>query len=98
MPLQKGCKPNNPAGRKVGSKNTATTELKLWVKTLLETNQAQFEADLLSVEPKERLQIMTALLKYTIPTIQSTELKTDLPKHTVIRIGYGSENNKDLQE
>ena len=49
MPLKKGCKPNNPTGRKVGSKNTATTELKQWVKTLLESNQTQFEADLLAV-------------------------------------------------
>lgn len=91
MGLHKGAIPNNPAGRKVGSKNIATKELKEWVKSLLETNQAQFEADLLSVEPKERLQIMTSLLKYTIPTIQSTELKTEtLP--TIIKIGYGDKN------
>lgn len=61
-------------GRSSGTPNKATTELKQWVKTLLESNQTQFEADLLAVEPKERLQIMTTLLKYSIPTIQSTQL------------------------
>lgn len=78
MPLKKGCKPNNPTGRKVGSKNTATTELKQWVKTLLESNQTQFEADLLAVEAKERLQIMTALLKYSIPTLQSVSIEAQI--------------------
>jgi hypothetical protein len=95
MGLQKGAKPNNPAGRKVGSKNTATTELKLWVKTLLENNQAQFEADFLKIAPIQRLQIMSSLLKYSIPTIQSTELKTDLPKYTVLKIGYGNKDDDD---
>lgn len=78
MGLHKGSKPNNPTGRKVGSTNRATSELKQWVKTLLETNQIQFEADLLEVEPKDRLQIMTALLKYSIPTLSSISVEAQI--------------------
>jgi hypothetical protein len=38
---------------------------------------------------------MSSLLKYSIPTIQSTELKTDLPKYTVLKIGYGNKDDDD---
>jgi len=70
MGLKKGqC--NNIAGRKVGSKNVATTDLKLWVKGLLEKNTELFEADLLELESKDRLSVLQGLLKYSIPTLQS---------------------------
>lgn len=52
MGLQKGAKPNNPAGRKVGSKNAATTDLKIWIRGILEKNTELFESDLLSLESK----------------------------------------------
>jgi len=71
MGLQKGSKGNNPTGRKVGSKNVATTDLKLWVKGLLEKNTELFEADLLELESKDRLSVLQGLLKYSIPTLQS---------------------------
>jgi hypothetical protein len=84
-------KTNNPNGRPIGANGKVTQELKAWVKTILETNQAQFEADILEIEPLQRLQILTSLLKYSIPTIQSTELKTEtLP--TIIKIGYGDKD------
>jgi len=78
MGLSKNCKPNNPAGRKVGTVNKANSEIKQWVKKLLEANQAQFEADLLAVDGKDRLQIMTALLKYSIPTLQSVSIEAQI--------------------
>lgn len=77
MGLHKGMT-NNPTGRKAGVSNKATTELKQWVKTLLETNQNQFSADLLQVDAKERLQVMTALLKYAIPTLQSVSVEAQI--------------------
>jgi len=52
MGLQKGCKPNNINGRKVGSKNAATTDLKIWIRGILEKNTELFESDLLSLESK----------------------------------------------
>ncbi len=65
-------------GRMQGVPNHSTTDLKRWVKTLLETNQATFEADLMAIEPKDRLQIMATLLKYSIPTLQSVSIETEL--------------------
>ena len=64
-------------GRTAGTPNKATQEIKAWVKQLLETNQEQFESDMLAIEPKDRLQVMTSLLRYAIPTLSSVSA-TDL--------------------
>ena len=53
-------------GRMQGVPNHSTTDLKRWVKNLLETNQATFEADLMAVEPVQRLQTLERLLKFVI--------------------------------
>jgi len=95
MGLQKGAKPNNPAGRKVGSKNAATTDLKIWVRGILEKNTDLFESDLLSLESKDRLSVLTTLLKYVIPSVQSTDIKIDTPKFTHIEIGYGKRDEEE---
>ncbi len=58
-------------GRESGTPNKQTAELKQWVKTLLETNQAQFESDLETLEPKDRVQIYERLLKYAIAPLQA---------------------------
>lgn len=77
MGLKKGqC--NNLSGRKVGSKNVATTDLKLWVKGLLEKNIDLFESDLAQLESKDRLSVLQGLLKYSIPTIQATTIEASI--------------------
>lgn len=58
-------------GRTPGAKNHKTSEIKQWVKTILETNQAQFESDLETLEPKDRVQIYERLLKYAIAPLQA---------------------------
>lgn len=70
-------KTNNPNGRPVGAVGKANQDIKQWVKTLLETNQEQFNEDLLAVDAMQRLQIMTSLLRYAIPTLSSVSA-TDL--------------------
>ncbi len=58
-------------GRESGTPNKRTAELKIWVKTMLETNQTQFEADLAALEAKDRVQIYERLLKYAIAPLQA---------------------------
>lgn len=54
-------------GRVQGTPNQKTAELKTWVKNLLESNQNVFEKDLQAIkDPKDRLQVMTSLLKFVI--------------------------------
>lgn len=65
-------------GRLQGSLNHNTKEIKQWVTSILESNQAIFENDLAKIEPKDRLQIMVALLKYSIPTLQSVTVEAQI--------------------
>lgn len=71
-------KTNNPNGRPVGAVGKSTTEIKQWVKQLLEANQAQFNADLMQVDSMQRLQVMTSLLKYAIPTLSSVSVEAQI--------------------
>jgi len=64
---------NNPAGRKKGTPNKVTTELKTWIKALIDDNRAQLETDLMALKPIERWQVIEKLMQYTIPKIQNIE-------------------------
>lgn len=64
---------NNPNGRPAGSPNKVTTELKIWIKELIDENRNQLKTDLKALEPKERWQIIEKLMQYTTPKIQSIE-------------------------
>jgi len=58
-------------GRVPGVPNRSTTDLKIWVRELLEKNTELFEADLIKLKSNERLNVLQGLLKYSIPTLQS---------------------------
>lgn len=77
MGLHKG-QTNNPNGRKVGSENVATTNLKIWVRGLLEKNIELFENDLIQLESKDRLNVLQGLLKFSIPTLASTTIEATI--------------------
>ncbi len=78
MGLPKGCKPNNPTGRKLGSRNAATTNLKIWVRGLLEKNVELFENDLAQLDSKDRLSVLQGLLRYSIPTLTSISVEAQI--------------------
>jgi hypothetical protein len=66
MGLKKGmC--NNLGGRKRGSKNKVSADMKSWVKMLIESNTEQLEADLKQLEPKDKWLIVEKLLAYIVP-------------------------------
>jgi len=65
-------------GRVQGTPNKKTTELKTWVKNLLERNQKVFERDLSKVKPSERLAILQSLLKYSIPALASNTIEATI--------------------
>lgn len=68
-------------GRKAGTPNKSTTELREWVKKLVQSNMAQVKRDLKELEPKERLDVIERLMRYVLPrqqaiTAQVEELST----------------------
>lgn len=72
---------NNPNGRPKGSPNKITSELKEWLKELLEGNRDQIKADLQAIEPEERVRLLFSLLPYIIPKQQavSAKMETEIP-------------------
>lgn len=70
-------KTNNPKGRPVGSTNRATTELKDTIKNFLSGNAATFEQKFNELTSEDYVKNYIALLKYSIPTLQSTKEEID---------------------
>jgi len=64
-------------GRTKGTPNTATKELREKFTLLLENNFDKLQEDIDLLEPKERVKTLLELSKFVIPTLRSTELKTD---------------------
>jgi hypothetical protein len=64
-------------GRKAGTPNQVTTDLRQWITSFIEDNKAQIEADWQSLAPKDRIQLFEKLLKYALPTLQAMQLNTD---------------------
>ena len=81
MPFIKG-KSGNKTGRPKGSGNKQQTDLRKWITSFIEDNQAQIKKDWKALEPKERIFMFEKLLKYSLPTLQSTSITTDFDKLT----------------
>jgi len=82
------------AGRPKGSKNIATAEVREKFKELVEANLSQFQSDLDSLEPAERLKIIMAMAKFVLPTLKSIDLNPN--KDEVITIDFSEPNIPDI--
>lgn len=71
---------NNPNGRPKGTKNKITTEVREWLKNLLDNNREQIEKDFKAVDAKTRLFLFEKFLQYTTPKMQSIDAKIDIAK------------------
>lgn len=77
-----GRPPGQPktGGRKKGTPNKVTSEIKDWVTSLVWRERRQLEDDLKKLEPKDRLAFMERLLSYVIPKQGSTHTTIDINK------------------
>ena len=62
-------------GRKAGTPNKATTEIKEAFQMLLEDNLPTLQRDISSLEAKERVKFMLELASFIIPKMKSVDLK-----------------------
>lgn len=81
MGLKKGMT-NNPNGRKPGTPNKVTKDLRKWINGFIESQTDQIQRDWQQLEPKDRIILFERLLKYSLPTLQATSLTTDFEKMT----------------
>lgn len=90
MGLRKGMT-NNPYGRPKGSHNKVNNEIRAKVLELLENNFNGIQADIESLEPKDRLKFLTDLLPYLLPKLQSTTITDSQEPQKVIIEGISTE-------
>lgn len=59
-------------GRKAGTPNKVSGTVKEWIASIIDGNRKQFEDDLEQLEPGERVRIISNLLQYVTPKMQSS--------------------------
>lgn len=68
---QKKGQTGNPNGRPKGSPNRVTGTVKEWISKVIDDNREQFTKDLDDLEPGERVRVISNLLQYVTPKMQS---------------------------
>lgn len=58
-------------GRAAGTPNKITGTVKEWIATIIDGNREQFEKDLKILEAGERVRVISNLLQYVTPKMQS---------------------------
>ena len=60
-------------GRKAGTPNKTTTDIKTWVANLIDDNREQIKQDLESLSAKDRLQMIERFMQYIMPKQKEIE-------------------------
>lgn len=71
-------KTNNPNGRPKGVPNRSTTELRIAVTNLIESNWDRIQGDLDALDPKDRLMFIEKMLSYSLPKLTAVTQETIL--------------------
>lgn len=74
MPFTKNDKNINRSGRKNGSTNKTTHEIRTKYLELIENNFDQLESDLQTLKASERVKAIIELSKFILPTLKATEM------------------------
>ena len=69
-------------GRKKGTPNKSTSDLKNWLSGVLNENRNQFESDLKSLLPEERVKLLSGLFNYVIPKQQALSIEEQIQNET----------------
>ena len=64
-------------GRKKGTPNLVTQDIREAFQKLIEDNLPQLEKDLASLEPKERLKMIVDLSAYVIPKLKQIDIESE---------------------
>lgn len=65
-------KSGNPKGRPKGTKNKATTSVRMWLAQLIDDNREQLAKDFKNLSAKDRMTMLDKFLQYLIPKQSTT--------------------------
>lgn len=65
-------------GRKAGVPNRDTKELRERIADLIDANFESIQADLDSLPPEKKLDVLVKLFEYALPKLNRTEIKADI--------------------
>lgn len=83
MPKQKGSP--KTGGRKAGTPNKATSDIREKIKTFLEEKSDCLNEIWENLEPKEQAQMYNQMCRYIIPTMQATEFNLKNESRSTIK-------------
>ena len=64
-------------GRKAGTPNKATKDIRDAFSLLIENNIDTLQKDLDSLEPKQRVKLLLDMAQFVVPKLRNVDLKTD---------------------
>ncbi len=64
-------------GRKKGTPNKVTSDLKAWINQFIQDNKETFEEDFHKIDPDRRVQVFEKLLSYAIPKMQAFDIRQE---------------------
>ncbi len=74
MPFKKNDKNINREGRKTGSLNKSTQEIRAKYLELIQNNFEQLDKDIKGMRGVERVKALTEMSKFILPTLKATEM------------------------
>jgi len=85
-------------GRKAGSLNRATKDIRDAFTLLIENNIDTLQKDLDSLEPKERVKLLLDMAQFVVPKMKSVDLKADKTETITINFNESIGWNKTDDE
>jgi hypothetical protein len=85
-------------GRKAGSLNRATKDIRDAFTLLIQNNIDTLQKDLDSLEPKERVKLLLDMAQFVVPKLRSVDLKTDEEEIVTINFNESIGWNKTDEE
>ena len=70
-------------GRKAGTPNKASTDIKQWVAKILADNREEFVLRLAKLEDRDYIKTITGLLSYVVPKMSPYSIEEEKSSHDV---------------
>ena len=87
-------------GRKAGTPNKATKDIRDAFTLLIENNLSKLQEDINGLAPKERVKLLLDMAQFVVPKLRNVDLKTD--EKEIVTIDFnesvGWEKTEDQEE